>query len=94
MAYAGAAGTVAVQQQQIWASGSCLPKPLVRVSSTVFISLKRRIMTVIHGRTGRGSQHIYFGILDDQVIVYTLTKTELALTIDIEAEKICRTLRL
>ncbi|MFX1474597.1 MAG: hypothetical protein ACFFCO_03835 [Promethearchaeota archaeon] len=94
MAYTATNTVLMVQQQHIWGSGSCLPQPLVKVSPEVFISLKTRIVTVVHGKTGRASQHIYFGILDDQIIIYTLSRTELAITIDIEAEKICKTLSL
>lgn len=92
MAYVGS--SAAAQAAYLFASGSCLPQPLVRVSPTIFVSLKQRIITIIHSKKRRGSQHIYFGILDDQIIIYTLSRTELAVTIDIEAEKLCKTLSL
>lgn len=93
MAYVGAtAGAGAAAAQNAAASALCLSAPLLRVAPADFIELAPNLFTIVHVR--KGSNHLYFGRFLDRFVVYAKTPHLLAIPVDVEAEKITKTIRL
>jgi hypothetical protein len=95
MAYIGAtagAGAAAAAAHNAAASALCLAAPLLRVSPADFIALVPNLFTIVH--VSEDSHNFYFGRFLDRFVVYTKAPQWLKVPVDVEAEKITKTIRL
>jgi hypothetical protein len=83
---------ITAAQQRVITSGRCLLGPLVRVSPDIFLELIASIFTIVHIKTH--SRHLYMGRFIDHFVIYTLARTPLDVPVDVEAEKITKTIHL
>lgn len=93
MGYIGAtSGAAAAAAHNAAASAVCLSAPLLRVSPADFIALVPNLFTIVH--VLKGSHNFYFGRFLDRFVVYTKTPQRLKVPVDVEAEKITKTIQL
>lgn len=81
-----------IAAQAATASALCLPAPLVKVTPDDFVELVANLFTIVHARDG--GHHVYLGRYLDRFVVYTRTPTPLKVPVEIEAQKIAKTIRL
>jgi hypothetical protein len=93
MAYIGAtSAATAAAAHSAAASALCLPAPYLRISPADFIGMSENLYTIVH--VLYGSNHLYFGRFLDRFVVYTKTPHPLKVPVDVEGEKITKTIRI
>ena len=93
MAYIGAtSAATAAAAHNAAASALCLSAPYLRVAPADFIDLVPHLYTIVH--VPYRSNHLYFGRFLDRFVVYTKTRHPLKVPVDVEGEKITKTIRI
>ena len=91
-ATSGAGAAAAAAAHDAAASALCLSAPLLQVSPADFVALVPNLFTIVHA--SKGSHNYYFGWFLDRFVVYTKTPQWLKVPVDVEAEKITKTIQL
>ncbi|MFX1244060.1 MAG: hypothetical protein ACFE8F_03805 [Promethearchaeota archaeon] len=92
MAYSGSVAAASSAEYTATASALCLPAPYVKVLPEDFVILVENLFTIVH--IWKGSRHLYFGRFLDRFVVYTQTREPLKIPVDLEGDKITKTIRL